>query len=72
MPDNIRTTPVYHVHGTYYEPGSRSGNRFSEIIPAVSAQAAIQVATDRYPGANWTYINAQYQGHQQYLFEEEL
>lgn len=70
MADDVQSIPVYHVHGTYYEPGSRSGKRFSEVIPAQTAQAAINVAMIRVPGANWTHVSADYQGHQQFLFEE--
>lgn len=73
MPEtNGNGLPVYHVHGTYYPAGSRSGRRFSELIPAQDLHAAVDSVKGRFPGANWTFIGADFTGeYQQELFPEE-
>lgn len=65
------TMPLFHVYGTYYLPGSRSANRFSELVPAANLQAAVNQVQDRFPGSHWSFLGADYRGEQSVLFEEE-
>lgn len=68
-PDGL---PVFHVYGTHYPAGSRSGQRFSEMIPAEDIYAAMASVRARFPGDRWKRLSADFTGqYQQELFGEE-
>ena len=63
--------PLWLVEGSYTTDCGSRRQSFSELVPAVDGQTAVDVVRSRFPDAQWSVIMAHYAGKQHVLFEEE-